>query len=132
VWSVHILGNGLRNHLQLDKIRIVSDEYWCNQHQSFKEISPSVKEQAANSKLIIIKGDSNYQKIVDCQDWSTTVDQDIHNLIDPDWIKIPLCIITPIQSENVYGVPLKEIKRASSYDMNFTKDGNFGLVQFKK
>ena len=31
IWSVHILGNALRNHFQLDRFRIQSDDYWCYQ-----------------------------------------------------------------------------------------------------
>lgn len=131
VWAVHILGNALRNHFQLDQFRIQSDDYWCNQHQSFKEISPTVKEQTANSKLLIIKGDKNYQRLVDTRDWSTSIDQDIKNLLDSDWHKIPICIISTIQAENVYGISKEELRRALTYERNFSKDGNFGLIQFK-
>jgi len=129
IWAVSIFGNALRNLLQLDQLRIISDDYWCQQHLSFKNVPSSVKESTIKSKFIILKGEKNYQRILDCHDWSSISDQSIHNLIDSDWNQIPICLISPIEHENIYGISKNEVNRALSYDSGFARNGKFGLIQ---
>lgn len=131
IWAVSIFGNALRNLVQLDQLRVNSDDYWCKQHQSFTNVPVNVKERTIKSKLIILKGEKNYQRFVDGRDWSSTNDQNIDNLVDSDWHQIPLLLISPIEHENIYGISKSEEKRAS-YDVGFAQKGQFGLIQLHR
>jgi hypothetical protein len=118
VWAVRHFGEALRAHIYTGRIRVVEDEFWCLPLPMW-EMPIHLEKRLSESRLVIVKGDSNYRRMLGDRDWPlTTEPTSVLNY----W-HVPVCAIRIFESE--IGCGLEERSKV------FMTSGKYGMVQFQ-
>lgn len=87
-----------------------------------------LKNELAQSSLIIIKGDANYRRCLGDRQWSfTTVFEDI-----VCYFPAPILVLRTLKSEIAAGLQLKQVEKLNQEDPNWLTNGQWGLIQFSE
>ena len=117
VWAVRHFGEAVRAHIYTGRLRIVEDEFWCLPSPMW-EMPVHLETRLADSRLVIVKGDSNYRRMLGDREWPLTTDP---ASVLGYW-HVPVCAIRILESQ--IGCGLEERTAA------FMASGRYGMVQF--
>ena len=124
VWAVRHFGEALRAHIYTGRLRIIEDEFWCLPTPMW-EMPSQIESLIGSSRLVIVKGDNNYQRLLGDKDWPLATESDqILNY----W-PVPVCALRVLESE--IGCGLDESRaRQAEFNRAFMSSGKWGLIQF--
>jgi uncharacterized protein with ATP-grasp and redox domains len=105
---------------------LLSDNYFWASPLAFWEIPNSLKIELSKAKLLIIKGDANYRRLLGDRHWEYTTP--IENIIT--YLPAPLVALRTLKSQVVAGLESKVIKKLETSDPDWLIDGKWGVIQF--
>lgn len=123
VWAVRHFGEALRAFINNGRIKIIDDEFWCLPSPLW-EMPEHVESILGTSKLVIVKGDANYRRMLGSRSWP---------LSDKSTLKywhVPVCAIRVIESEIGCGFDEATVRQAT-FNKSFMTSGRWGQIQFQ-
>lgn len=125
--EVQLLVNRLQDYITQGRL-ICRDDYFWTSPLMFWEMPEELKNELAQSSLIIIKGDANYRRCLGDRQWSfTTVFEDI-----VCYFPAPILVLRTLKSEIAAGLQLKQVEKLNQEDPNWLTNGQWGLIQFSE
>jgi uncharacterized protein with ATP-grasp and redox domains len=122
--DVAALGNCLSTHIQEGRFIFSSDLFWC-QPTSFWDMPENVEKKFSDSKLVFVKGDANYRRLLGERQWPLHT-----NAADVlSYWPVPVCACRTFKSEIGVGINESDQKRAQDEDKNYLVSGKWGVIQ---
>ena len=127
VWAVRHLGESLRTYVYNGQLQVEDDSYWCLPPASpYWEMPPHLENKLSRSKMVFIKGDLNYRRMLGDREWSLdTMATDILSY----W-HVPICALRILESNVACGIHPKISSRISKQDHQYLTNGKWGMIQF--
>jgi hypothetical protein len=127
VWAVRHVGDSLREFVYNERLKVEEDEYWCLPASSpHWEMPVGVEEKLARSKLVFMKGDEQYRRLVGDREWP--LDTPAGQVMG--YMHVPVCALRVLESTAGCGVHELISTRASKQDPRFMTSGSWGMIQF--
>jgi len=118
------LGKLLAEAVESGKIKLVEDLFWC-QPTPFWSLPVTVAEKLSSSKLIFVKGDANYRRLLGDRHWPLTAPaREVLSYWDQ-----PVCALRTFKAELGCGVSEVDQQRALEMDSKWMVSGKWGVVQ---
>ncbi|KAK9891962.1 hypothetical protein WA026_017445 [Henosepilachna vigintioctopunctata] len=117
-----------RNYIQNEKWQIIVRKFWClpNNYNELKSIDPWLYKTLSESKLIILKGDINYQKALGDYNRNPeiplSIALDSFHLTNTVFVRI-------LKSDLICGLDKTTAKKLDTFIRNISK-GYLGIIQF--
>lgn len=124
VWAVRHFGEALRTHIYTGRLKIVEDEFWCLPTPMWK-MPTHIEEYLADSRLVIVKGDNNYRRLLGDREWPYNTD--LSTALD--YWPAPICALRVLESEIGCGFDERSATQAG-FNKAFMNSGKWGLIQF--
>ncbi len=123
---INEVGQRLQNALMEGRLNIQSDPFWNSGH-FLEALPPHLHEQLSDARLVIIKGDANYRRMVSDALWAvTTPFADV-----TAYFPAPLLALRTIKSEPIVGLDADRAAALDQADADWRTSGTFGVIQFK-
>lgn len=123
--EVQLLINRLQDYIKQGRL-ICRDDYFWTSPLMFWEMPEILKNELAQSRLIIIKGDANYRRCLGDLQWSfTTAFEDV-----VCYFLAPIVVLRTLKSEIAVGLQLEQVEKLNQEDPNWLTNGQWGLIQF--
>jgi Damage-control phosphatase ARMT1-like domain len=124
VWAMRHFGEALRTLIFTGRLKIEDDEFWCLP-TPFWELPAHLEAKLSSSRLVIIKGDDNYGRMLGGLDWPLTTES---NSVLNYW-HVPVCALRVLESEVGCGFD-DATARQAGFNKAFMNSGRWGQVQF--
>ena len=124
VWAVRHFGEALRTHVYTGRLKILDDEFWCLPTPMWN-MPVHIESYLLKSRLVIVKGDDNYRRLLGDRDWS--FETDISMVLN--YWPVCLCAVRVIESEIGCGFDERSATQAG-FNKAFMNSGKWGLIQF--
>lgn len=122
VWAVRHFGEALRTYIYAGRLKIEEDDFWCLPTPLW-EMPAHLETRLASSRLIIVKGDDNYRRMLGDRDWP--LDSDTASALN--YWHVPVCAVRVLESEIGCGFDEATAKQAG-YNKAFMTSGKWGQV----
>jgi uncharacterized protein with ATP-grasp and redox domains len=123
--DVQSLGHRLQDHLAQGHLLCRDDGFWTSP-LVFWEMPEPLRQELAQSALILIKGDANYRRCLGNRNWPfTTAFVDV-----VCYFPAPLVALRTLKSELVVGLGLEQIAALNQEDSEWLTNGQWGVIQF--
>jgi uncharacterized protein with ATP-grasp and redox domains len=104
---------------------ILNDDYFWTSPLAFWEIPDSLRSELSHSRLIIVKGDANYRRLLGDRHWDFTT-----NLADiVCYLPTPMLALRTLKSEVAAGIKPEVIEKVAKSDPDWLTNGQWGVVQ---
>ena len=104
---------------------VIKDHPFWNLPLYFREMPDRLRQDFAQSDLIISKGDANYRRLVDDRHWNfTTPIADVVN-----YLPAPCLALRVLKCEVLVGITAETLATVSK-EPNWMINGNYALIQF--
>jgi uncharacterized protein with ATP-grasp and redox domains len=123
-----VLAAGLESYREQQRLRIQADIFW-NSSRFFWEIPPALGAQLSQARLVIIKGDANYRRLVgDSRCWPTSIPaaQAI------PYFPAPFVALRTLKSDPIVGLKPGQAEQLDQQDAEWRVNGRRGMIQFVK
>ena len=125
--DVRALAARLSHHLDQKRLFLRTDPYWTSS-LSFWEVPNPLRQELAQSNLLISKGDANYRRLLGDRHWPfTTPFADIMN-----YTPAPLVALRTQKAEIAAGLQPGQAEAVAQQDPNWLINGQWGVIQFVK
>jgi hypothetical protein len=119
------LARHLMDGIKDGAIKIRSPYYWTSPLAGW-DMPVSLKQDLAQSQLLVYKGDANYRRLLGDRHWpSSTAFQEVVG-----FMPAPTLALRAMKSELAIGLDSQIINRAAQQDHDWMINGNWGLIQF--
>jgi hypothetical protein len=125
VWAVRHFGEALRTFIYQGRLRIVEDEFWCLPTPLW-DMPTHLELSLGGSRLVIVKGDNNYMRLLGGLDWPLNFD---FSSVTNYW-NAPVCALRVMESEIGCGFDDRSATQGG-FSKSFMTTGKWGLVQFR-
>ncbi|MEP0833384.1 damage-control phosphatase ARMT1 family protein [Microcoleus sp. AS-A8] len=123
--DVQSLAQRLQDYLDQGRLLCREDTFWTSP-LVFWEMPEPLRQELAQSTLILIKGDANYRRCLGNRTWPfTTAFADI-----VCYFPAPLVALRTLKSELVVGLGLEQIAALNQEDSEWLTNGQWGVIQF--
>ncbi|MCX7787628.1 MAG: damage-control phosphatase ARMT1 family protein [Spirochaetes bacterium] len=117
-------GRSLKGFLDSRELEI-KDHYFWNGPCHFPSMPPDLKEQFAQSDLVIFKGDANYRRLLEDRKWPYATQ--LEDLLT--WFPTNLAVLRTLKSEILVGISEEKAQEMFARDPNWLINGKWGIVQ---
>ena len=124
IWAVRHFGDRLRGFIFNGRLLIEEDEFWCLPNPLW-DMPLELEEKLSNSKIILINGDDNYQRLLGCRKWSLSADS---SYVFGYW-HIPMCAIRIVNSNYICGLSDDTLNKIQRKDDNWLNSNKWGMIQ---
>jgi uncharacterized protein with ATP-grasp and redox domains len=115
-----------RLHTNLDSGRLIlAEDYFWTSPLAFWEMPTILKNELANSSLIIVKGDANYRRLLGDRHWDFTTK--IADIVS--YLPTPMVALRTLKSEVAAGLSADIVKRVAKSDSSWLTNGRWGVIQ---
>jgi uncharacterized protein with ATP-grasp and redox domains len=123
--ATRCLGERLRGFLEEGRLLCRSDFFWTSP-LVFWEMPSSLQQEFAASRLVLIKGDANYRRLIGERKWPfTTPLQDI-----VAYFPASLVALRTLKSEVITGLRSTQVERLDREDPRWLIEGRKGVIQY--
>lgn len=123
--SVSALGNRLRERAIDGRLKYRPDFFW-NSPRHFSEMPDRLREELSLSRLVIIKGDANYRRLLgELHRPFTTPLKAIAS-----YFPAPFVALRSLKSEIVAGLQPSQVEELNREDPRWLIDGRKGVIQY--
>ena len=123
--DVQSLGHRLQDYLVQGRLLCRDDDFWTSP-LVFWEMPEPLRQELAQSALILIKGDANYRRCLGNRHWPfTTAFADV-----VCYFPAPLVALRTLKSELVVGLGLEQVEALNQEDSEWLTNGQWGVIQF--
>lgn len=123
--QVQLLAHRLQDYIIQGRL-ICRDDYFWTSPLMFWEMPEVLKNELAQSGLIIIKGDANYRRCLGDLQWSFTTS--FNDIIC--YFPAPIVVLRTLKSEIAVGLKLEQVEKLNYEYPNWLTNGQWGLIQF--
>ncbi len=121
------LGIRLNTYFMEGKIQAKAHFFWNSPLPMWK-LPQDLQDDLKESRLLIIKGDANYRRILGDRQWDFTVP--FHQAVD--YLPVPLAALRTLKAELAVGLELEQIQDVFNQDSNWLLDGKWGVIHYAK
>lgn len=118
------LGGRLHDHLEAGRLAVKDNPFWAS-CLMFRHLPPVLREDLACAKLVILKGDVNYRRLLDDRRWPHTARLEEIAAYFP----APFLVLRTLKSEIVVGLAPGQAEMLVAEDPAWLIDGKRGIVQ---
>jgi Damage-control phosphatase ARMT1-like domain len=122
--STKTLAQQMKDHVQSGRFVLQNDVFWC-QPTAFWDMPRPIQDKVSKSKLVFVKGDANYRRLLGERDWPLHTSS---RTILSYW-PVPVCALRTFKAEIGCGVCEQDQARASAADSKWMVSGRWGVVQ---
>jgi hypothetical protein len=123
--QVTSLAQRLDKHILSERL-ILSEDYFWTSPLAFWEIPNYLKNELANARLLVIKGDANYRRLLGDRHWDMTA-----NIADiVCYLPTPMVALRTLKSEVAVGLKSEVIEEVAKSDASWLTNGQWGVIQF--
>lgn len=120
------LGARLRAAFELGRLRLAPDLFWNSAHPLWA-LPPYLAQTFAGARLVIVKGDANYRRILGDALWPAEMSfADVTS-----YFPAPLLALRTLKSEPIVGLPPGLAARLDAEDAGWRVNGRRGVAQLK-
>ncbi|MEM8673345.1 MAG: damage-control phosphatase ARMT1 family protein [Cyanobacteria bacterium P01_G01_bin.67] len=115
----------LQNYLASGQLQLRDHLFW-NAPLFFWEMPSELRQELAQSSLVVIKGDANYRRLIgDCH-WSKTSSFEQITSYFPT----ACVVLRTLKSEVIVGLELNQIEQLNQKDTRWLTNGSRGIIHF--
>ncbi|XP_030385570.1 damage-control phosphatase ARMT1-like [Scaptodrosophila lebanonensis] len=105
------------------------DYYWTSPYEFFRmqQMQPALYERLAKAKLLIIKGDLNYRKLIGDYNWNHT---EAFETCLRGFRPTNLCTLRTIKAHLICGLPPGKSEELFAKNKEWMLTGEYGVIQF--
>jgi len=122
--ATSIIGHRLLEYVNDGKFKIIDDLFWC-QPTAFWDMPDHIYHRLSNSRLVIVKGDANYRRLLGDRQWPL----DISSSDVLSYWHVPCCALRTFKAEIGCGITEEAQQRAAKSDSKWQVSGKWGVVQ---
>jgi hypothetical protein len=123
--KVRELGYRLARYRAEQKLIVCSDPFW-NSSQFFREMPPRLQADLTGSKLVVIKGDANYRRLLGDSRWPATTNLQAISAYFP----APYLALRTLKSDPIVGLQPGQAEALNQTDPQWRVNGKRGVIQF--
>ncbi|GAB4575528.1 MAG: damage-control phosphatase ARMT1 family protein [Anaerolineae bacterium] len=118
------LADRLADALNTGRLRLVPDPYW-NSTRYLWELPPRLRQLFAGSRLVLVKGDLNYRRLVGDAIWpeGTSFAEAVRGF------PAPIAALRALKSDPIVGLPVGMAARLDAEDPDWHWNGKRGVLQ---
>jgi hypothetical protein len=121
------LADRLETFCEQQRLLIQPDFFW-NSSRFFWEIPPHLQAELAQTRLVIIKGDANYRRLLGDSRWPAAVP--VADAVP--YFPAPFVCLRTMKSDPVVGLQPGQAEQLDQEDAAWRVNGKRGLIQFLK
>lgn len=118
-------GERLRSEFNTGRLEVATDPYWVSP-LSWRDRPEHIDADLRRSRLVIVKGDANYRRLLGDRHWQPTLA--FSEAIGP--IPAPLLVLRTLKSEIAAGLHAESIAAASAADDKWMQNGRWAVANF--
>jgi hypothetical protein len=122
--QVRSFSQRLTDYLGSERLVLTEDYFWTSP-LAFWEIPTALKDEFAQSSLIIVKGDANYRRLLGDRHWDFTTK--LSDIIS--YLPTPVLALRTLKSEVAAGLDAKIITEVAKSDPDWLTNGQWGVIQ---
>jgi uncharacterized protein with ATP-grasp and redox domains len=123
--AVQSLSHRLQNYMAQGRL-LCRDDYFWTAPLVFWEMPEPLRQDLAQSALVLIKGDANYRRCLGDRKWPfTTTFADI-----VCYFPAPFVALRTLKSEVAAGLRLDQVEALNQEDPEWLTNGQWGVIQF--
>lgn len=104
---------------------VLSEDYFWTSPLAFWEMPKYLKDELANTGLLIVKGDANYRRLLGDRHWQITT-----NIADiVCYLPAPMVALRTLKSEVAVGLKSEFVEEVAN-DPSWLTNGQWGVIQF--
>jgi hypothetical protein len=113
-------------HMESGSLVVRSHMFWTAP-RLFWEMPQSLASDLSEARLIIVKGDANYRRLVGDCDWPLSTP--LSEVVTP-WFPAPLLALRTLKAEIALGISEDVAAAARAKDGDWMVNGKFAQIQF--
>lgn len=118
------LASQWQQHVDEGRFEFVEDVFWC-QPTAFWDMPERIQGKIARSKLVFVKGDANYRRLLGERQWE--LDTPAADVLS--YWPVPVCALRTFKGEIGCGVSAEAQARAAAQDSKWLVSGRWGVIQ---
>ncbi|AFZ57845.1 protein-glutamate O-methyltransferase family protein [Anabaena cylindrica FACHB-243] len=122
--QVKSLGQRLTKNLASGRLVLTEDYFWTSP-LAFWEIPKSLKDELGKSNLMIVKGDTNYRRLLGDLNWDFTTN--FAEIVS--YLPAPMVALRTLKSEVAAGLKSDVMEELAIVDPNWLTNGQWGVIQ---
>lgn len=122
--QVKLFNQRLIQNLDSGRLVLKEDYFWTSP-LAFWEIPTSLKNELAQSNLIIVKGDANYRRLLGDRSWDFTTN--FAEIVS--YFPTSIVALRTLKSEVVAGLPTEVLQKLAITDSHWLTNGQWGVIQ---
>lgn len=123
--EVKQLGERWASHVKKRRWVLQEDFFWV-QPQPMWQMPQHLKEEMHQSRLVFVKGDANYRRLIGERCWE--LDAPFDRILA--YFPAPICALRTLKAELGCGMDKESTERAAREDQQWMVVGKYGVVQF--
>jgi uncharacterized protein with ATP-grasp and redox domains len=117
-------GQRLKNNLADGRLILETDPFWTT-YLMFRQMSEHIRQSLTRSKVVLIKGDVNYRRLLDDRAWAhTTRMEDVCS-----YFPAPFVTLRTLKGEIMVGLEPGQAEELQAEDPTWLINGKRGVIQ---
>ncbi|BAT54907.1 hypothetical protein NOS3756_38820 [Nostoc sp. NIES-3756] len=113
------------NHISSGRL-VMSEDYFWTSPLAFWEMPRHIKDELANTGLLVVKGDANYRRLLGDRHWNYTTN--IDDIVC--YLPTPMVALRTLKSEVAVGLKPDVVEALTKSDPHWLTNGQWGVIQF--
>lgn len=123
--DIAAFGERLQAHIAAGRLLLEDDPFWVSP-LAFWEMPGELRQELAQSDLIISKGDANYRRLLGDRHWPFTTP--FASILS--YTPAPLLALRALKAELACGITAEQVTRLNEDDPQWLVNGRWGVIQF--
>jgi len=123
--AVRSLATRLQTYFHRDRLRL-KDHFFWTAPLPFWEMPQSLRQDLAQARWVVVKGDANYRRLLGDRRWDFTTPLDA---IVADF-PAPFIALRTLKSEVMAGLQQNQVDRLNQEDPQWLINGQWGVIQY--
>ncbi|MBD2451789.1 protein-glutamate O-methyltransferase family protein [Nostoc sp. FACHB-152] len=115
----------LENYISSGNL-VLSEDYFWTSPLAFWEMPNYLQDELAKARLLVVKGDANYRRLLGDRHWEITAN--IADIIC--YLPTPMVALRTLKSEVAVGLQPEVVEKVAKSDPSWLTNGQWGVIQF--
>jgi uncharacterized protein with ATP-grasp and redox domains len=123
--GLQTLGARLDEHLSAGQLVFATDPFWTT-WLMFRQMPAHLRQELASARLVLVKGDVNYRRLLDDRHWPPTTSMEAVCAYFP----APFVTLRTLKGEIIVGLQPGQAQALQAEDPTWLINGKRGVIQF--
>jgi uncharacterized protein with ATP-grasp and redox domains len=123
--EVRSLAYRLQDHVTQGRMRLIDNPFWTTP-LAFWEMPEELRNELAQSRLLFVKGDANYRRLLGDREWPYTTP--FEEIIC--YFPAPLVALRTLKAELAAGLQADQVEQLNRKDPQWLTNGQWGVIQY--